>query len=209
MSKITKMCVLAPVLAGFVGSAFARFVGVDPAPVDPSNIHTFNRYAYANNNPYKFIDPDGRRAVVHTALQPVVNAMRQNSPVFSSMYDKLDQSKATYEIMPMSVTNPSTWLLSEPAEGKQVIPGTYTIGISPQIDKWKYLGEDGEKHPFSIERAIAHEVSHPALGTNNEKRVIDQENKVVNELKPSSTNRSTNAPYPIYKPEKTNASNAQ
>lgn len=37
------------------------------APNDPvgfTNIHTFNRYAYANNNPYKYVDPDGREVKV-------------------------------------------------------------------------------------------------------------------------------------------------
>lgn len=37
-----------------------RFMGIDPVSFKESNIHSFNRYAYANNNPYKFIDPDGR-----------------------------------------------------------------------------------------------------------------------------------------------------
>lgn len=39
-----------------------RFMGVDPVAPDPSNIHSLNRYAYANNNPNKYIDPDGRVA---------------------------------------------------------------------------------------------------------------------------------------------------
>ncbi|MBE2294737.1 MAG: hypothetical protein IAF00_07290 [Phycisphaerales bacterium] len=30
-----------------------RFMAVDPAGVDASNPYSFNRYAYANNNPYK------------------------------------------------------------------------------------------------------------------------------------------------------------
>ena len=64
MTKTTRLFVLALVLVSFVGSAFARFVGVDPAPVDPNNVHSFNRYTYANNNPYKFVDPDGRQAVL-------------------------------------------------------------------------------------------------------------------------------------------------
>ena len=37
-----------------------RFMGVDPAGFSADNIQSFNRYAYANNNPYLYVDPDGR-----------------------------------------------------------------------------------------------------------------------------------------------------
>jgi len=37
-----------------------RFMGMDPAGVIPNDPRTFNRFAYANNNPYKYVDPDGR-----------------------------------------------------------------------------------------------------------------------------------------------------
>ena len=40
-----------------------RFTGVDPKGFDQANLQSFNRYAYANNNPYKFVDPDGRIAI--------------------------------------------------------------------------------------------------------------------------------------------------
>ncbi len=42
-----------------------RFLSIDPAPVKAENIHSFNRYAYANNNPYRYVDPDGRLPVDH------------------------------------------------------------------------------------------------------------------------------------------------
>jgi hypothetical protein len=38
-----------------------RFYSNDP--VGFSNIHNFNRFAYANNNPFKYVDPDGRSAL--------------------------------------------------------------------------------------------------------------------------------------------------
>ena len=37
-----------------------RFLSPDPVGVDTSTGSNFNRYNYANNNPYRFTDPDGR-----------------------------------------------------------------------------------------------------------------------------------------------------
>lgn len=39
-----------------------RFLSVDPVTADGSSGTNFNRYWYANNNPYTLSDPDGRRA---------------------------------------------------------------------------------------------------------------------------------------------------
>jgi RHS repeat-associated protein len=37
-----------------------RFLSVDPVVTDANSGKTFNRFSYAANNPYKYIDPDGR-----------------------------------------------------------------------------------------------------------------------------------------------------
>ncbi len=40
--------------------SIGRFYGVDPQRFNENKSVSFNRYAYANNNPYRYFDPDGR-----------------------------------------------------------------------------------------------------------------------------------------------------
>ncbi|MCI1711403.1 MAG: polymorphic toxin type 24 domain-containing protein [Chiayiivirga sp.] len=44
----------------FYDPMLGRFLSVDPDSVDPISAGNFGRYHYANNNPYRFTDPDGR-----------------------------------------------------------------------------------------------------------------------------------------------------
>jgi len=53
--------------ARYYDPVIGRFYGNDP--VGFNNVHNFNRYAYANNNPYTFVDPDGKWATwVHRRM---------------------------------------------------------------------------------------------------------------------------------------------
>ncbi|WP_407352160.1 hypothetical protein [Luteimonas sp. R10] len=57
---------MAVALMALAPIASARFVSTDPEQANPNTGQNFNRYHYANNNPYKFTDPDGRAArIVH------------------------------------------------------------------------------------------------------------------------------------------------
>ena len=71
-----------------------RFMGIDPVGFRADTPVSFNRYAYANNNPYKFVDPDGRLAFIPFLLiaggtaistyfvgQSAIDAYDQNSSV--------------------------------------------------------------------------------------------------------------------------------
>ena len=40
-----------------------RFMGIDPEGFDESNAQSFNKYAYGNNNPYRYRDPNGKSAI--------------------------------------------------------------------------------------------------------------------------------------------------
>ena len=48
--------------ARFYDPVAGRFISQDPVHFVEDNVHSFNRYAYANNNPYKFKDPTGNVA---------------------------------------------------------------------------------------------------------------------------------------------------
>jgi RHS repeat-associated protein len=45
--------------ARYYHSGLGRFMSIDPAPANPTDPQSWNRYAYVLNNPYKYVDPDG------------------------------------------------------------------------------------------------------------------------------------------------------
>jgi RHS repeat-associated protein len=45
--------------ARYYDPVMGRFISRDPVEFDGANIHSHNRYAYANNNPYRYVDPTG------------------------------------------------------------------------------------------------------------------------------------------------------
>ncbi|WP_216825105.1 RHS repeat-associated core domain-containing protein [Agarilytica rhodophyticola] len=66
-----------------------RFMGIDPVSVEDSvesNPQMFNRYAYGNNNPYRYVDPDGGnpKLVIDFALNVGLNYMTTGSLGFST-----------------------------------------------------------------------------------------------------------------------------
>jgi RHS repeat-associated protein len=54
-----------------------RFLSIDPVVTDANSGGGFNRYAYANNSPYKYIDPDGRFGVVGALIGAGIEAALQ------------------------------------------------------------------------------------------------------------------------------------
>lgn len=46
--------------ARYYDPSIGRFLAVDSVGYSEQNLYSFNRYAYGNNNPYRYVDPDGR-----------------------------------------------------------------------------------------------------------------------------------------------------
>jgi len=49
--------------ARYYDPEIGRFTGIDPVGFREGNLHSFNRFAYGNNNPIKNVDPDGRMSI--------------------------------------------------------------------------------------------------------------------------------------------------
>jgi RHS repeat-associated protein len=45
--------------ARYYDPVVGRFMGIDSVGFSEKNLHSFNRYGYGNNNPYRFVDVDG------------------------------------------------------------------------------------------------------------------------------------------------------
>ena len=59
--------------ARYYDPVIGRFYSNDPADVlehiaRGNPVHGFNRYTYANNNPYKYVDPDGEFGILGAAI---------------------------------------------------------------------------------------------------------------------------------------------
>jgi len=46
--------------ARYYDPVVGRFITTDPKSFSGDDVHAFNRYAYANDNPYRYTDPDGQ-----------------------------------------------------------------------------------------------------------------------------------------------------
>ena len=68
--------------ARYYDPVISRFYSNDPGGasefINQGNIQGFNRYAYANNNPYKYVDPDGQAEKLVKAAFNVVRKASKN-----------------------------------------------------------------------------------------------------------------------------------
>ena len=80
--------------------AIGRFISSDPASINTSQPHNFSRYAYANNNPYLFVDLDGREASLYwSSSSTVVATIRYSttgSPLPFSRQAMAQQTRAGF-----------------------------------------------------------------------------------------------------------------
>lgn len=99
--------------ARYYDPAIGRFLSIDPAGGKPGDPQTWNRYAYCLNNPYKYVDPDGREVRLET----------------HEVFFGFNHSKVT--IIP---DNQAKWKKDERFKNNKTADGRYyaTLGAGPE-----------------------------------------------------------------------------
>ena len=83
--------------------ADARFYSNDPVDakkyVKENNPQGFNRYTYVNNNPYKYVDPDGRKLLLVGSekdvaqMNKMLSKIEKSDPILAEKIEQLRESK--------------------------------------------------------------------------------------------------------------------
>jgi RHS repeat-associated protein len=109
-----------------------RFLSVDPVTTDAKTGGQFNRYVYAENNPYRYIDPDGRSPLDFTFL--AVDAAKLVIAVNSGV--GIGAAVADVALSAVGVASPI------PGVGQMLkgITGTYKIAFKSGRE---YIGKGG------------------------------------------------------------------
>jgi RHS repeat-associated protein len=140
-----------------------RFLSVDPMPSDMQNGWNFNRYNYAANNPYKFMDPDGR----------VLAFAPGSSQAFKDEIGKqlvaLNQTEAGSGMIDQLQTSKNVFLFTENRGESKIIPenvdnsrngeGSSAVIFHDQNATPDAMTERG-KEPTPAHIVLGHELAH-------------------------------------------------
>jgi hypothetical protein len=144
----------------------ARFLSVDPVTaqqhIQNGNIQGFNRYAYVNNNPYRYTDPDGRILMPVgnqkdvTRINNMLNKIEKSSPVLAGKIDQLRQSKNPHFIGQVEQgKNPG----NSPLDGSGNDFNKVGMGSETNIDLNKSFTKADGSFTSSPEAVLAHELA--------------------------------------------------
>lgn len=131
-----------------------RFLSVDPVTAYENPTGAFNRYWYANNNPYKFTDPDGRHSCEASLCNSVsagITAMKKSRDTYSRSSSEYKQINAVVRSIGTKDDGQGPNYKSGSLEGETAArtdqKGTVTIDMSKvdsSTDMARNMGHEGQ-----------------------------------------------------------------
>lgn len=148
--------------ARYYDPVVGRFMGVDPQPFVETDLQTFNRYAYASNNPYKFIDPDGEK------IRFAPGSTREFQQRFAQIVQYLNAGDVSGTLARLEA-RPEIVLIQESAtpHGFHYDLGTMTIVFDPLSG---LEVADGEVQTPAL--GVLHEAAHALQHVENPKQLL-------------------------------------
>ena len=123
-----------------------RFTGIDPVEFQEGNIHSFNRYAYANNNPYRYVDPNGESPIL---AEGILVAAAVGLLVYASLKAADQAGNADWSSLGLGPIRPANhpWYQNEDASDADSSPpvsgaeGPRPRRSSSQTEQWDKPGD--------------------------------------------------------------------
>jgi RHS repeat-associated protein len=143
-----------------------RFLSVDPVLTDANTGASFNRYVYAINNPYKYIDPDGREVKIvgtpsfkqlATAAMNKIESGKRGKVIVAAAND----AKKTITIKESTGTNNTI----RPVDSN-IKPSDSTIQFNPSNTTGGVDINGGVNRPAFV--GLAHELGHAVAAANGQ-----------------------------------------
>lgn len=125
--------------ARYYDPVIGRFYSNDP--VGFKNVHNFNRYTYANNNPYKYTDPDGRDASLVA------------KPAWLADPSDLVAAPKPMDVNQMAINNGIGLLMG--LRGSRVLAGRLNLNVSGQLKNSKVWSLSATGRGSVIESQLA------------------------------------------------------
>ena len=131
--------------ARYYDPVIGRFYSNDPVDTighfSQGNIHGFNRYTYANNNPYKYVDPDGEFAILFTP--PGIAALEYTATALIGILGGIAIAEAIDDAGTDESDYGCIYECDGQSEGQETESGEPYIGSADDLDKRAKNAKDG------------------------------------------------------------------
>ena len=110
-----------------------RFLSVDPVDFQEGDVHSFNRYTYANNNPYRYVDPNGESPLDVGFL--IVDVVKLGAAVYSGVGVGAAAADVGFSVIGVLSPVPGMGVLSKTAYLARAVKASKTVDKAADVAK--------------------------------------------------------------------------